>query len=141
MSNIIIRFTPAKALDDATPAFADLGTIDEVAAATLLFPHFEVNPPLMSRSTLFRLHALDTDALTLLARRGLTAEGATADDDAVEHLVQRCGGDGRHLLTSLEVAVALAAARATAAGESAVHLSLDDAEGGGLRVCVSFGQE
>lgn len=28
----------------ATPAFADLGTIDEVAAATLLFPHFEVNP-------------------------------------------------------------------------------------------------
>lgn len=28
----------------ATPARADLGTIDDVAAATLLFPHFEVNP-------------------------------------------------------------------------------------------------
>src|SRR5206468_2712427 len=36
------------------------------------------------------------------------AEGATADEDAIEHLADRAGGDGRAVLTALEVAVALA---------------------------------
>ena len=134
----IHRFT--KAQQDALLPSVETGLLVLIGATTEN-PHFEVNPPLMSRSTLFRLHALDTDALTLLARRGLTAEGATADDDAVEHLVQRCGGDGRHLLTSLEVAVALAAARAAAAGESAVHLSLDDAEGALGASPVRYGRD
>ncbi|HKY64738.1 MAG TPA: hypothetical protein VJM49_00145 [Acidimicrobiales bacterium] len=37
---------------------------------------------------------------------------------AVAHLAERSGGDGRHALTSLEVAVALARAREAEAGES-----------------------
>jgi putative ATPase len=44
---------------------------------------------------------------TLLGR-GLQAEGATADEEAVDLLVERAGGDGRQVLTSLEVACALA---------------------------------
>ena len=45
---------------------------------------------------------------------GPRAEGATADDDAVAHLVDRAEGDGRQLLTALEVAVALASGAAHA---------------------------
>ncbi|NDH11415.1 MAG: AAA family ATPase, partial [Actinobacteria bacterium] len=53
--------------------------------ATTENPHFEVNPPLMSRSTLFRLHALDETDIAELVKRGLEVEGASADDDAIEH--------------------------------------------------------
>ena len=42
------------------------------------------------------------------------AEGATADDDALDHLAEPANGDGRHVLTSLEVAVAARPGRAEA---------------------------
>lgn len=90
--------------------------------ATTENPFFEVNPPLLSRSTLFRLEPLTDDDLITLARRGLHAEGAAATDDAIAHLATRSGGDGRQLLTSLEVACALAHARKSAVVE------LEDAE-------------
>jgi putative ATPase len=72
----------------------------------------------MSRSTLFRLQPLGPEAVAELLRKGLDAERADADDDAVAHLAERAGGDGRHALTSLEVAVALARARQAEAGEA-----------------------
>lgn len=86
--------------------------------ATTENPHFTVNPPLMSRSTLFRLEPLGEDAVKELIRRGLDMEGAEADDDAVDHLLARVGGDGRQTLTALEVAVALALGRQRDAGAS-----------------------
>ena len=76
--------------------------------ATTENPFFEVNPPLLSRSTLFRLELLSQEACGLLVDRGLAAENATIDDDAMILLVERSNGDGRHVLTSLEVAIALA---------------------------------
>jgi putative ATPase len=76
--------------------------------ATTENPFFEVNPPLLSRSTLFRLEPLSPEACTVLARRGLAAEGASIEDEALSLLVERSNGDGRHVLTSLEVAVAIA---------------------------------
>lgn len=76
--------------------------------ATTENPFFEVNPPLLSRSTLFRLELLSAEACEELVRRGLAAEGAAIDDEALALLVERANGDGRHVLTSLEVAVALA---------------------------------
>jgi putative ATPase len=111
-----------KAQQDALLPSVEDGLLVLIGATTEN-PFFEVNPPLLSRSTLFRLHPLDADALTALARRGLDAEGATADDDAIEHLVTRSSGDGRQLLTALEVAVALAGARAAPA-----HVTAADAE-------------
>jgi putative ATPase len=83
--------------------------------ATTENPFFEVNPPLLSRSTLFRLDPLGPDAIRELVERGLVAEHAEADLAAVELLVERSSGDGRHALTSLEVAVALAGERGTPA--------------------------
>ncbi len=111
-----------KAQQDALLPSVESGLIVLVGATTEN-PYFEVNPPLLSRSTLFRLNALDDTAIAELLRRGLHFEDATADDDALAHLAARASGDGRHSLTLLEVAVALAAARGTP-----VHLTLADAE-------------
>lgn len=109
------RFNKAQQ-DALLPAVED-GLIVLIGATTEN-PHFEVNPPLMSRSTLFRFNPLDIGALTELVKRGLLAESATADEQAIEHLTARSGGDGRHVLTGVEVAVALAGRHQRAASES-----------------------
>jgi putative ATPase len=117
----IHRFT--KSQQDALLPSVEDGLLVLIGATTEN-PFFEVNPPLLSRSTLFRLEPLGPDALAALAARGLEAEGATADPDAVAHLVGRSSGDGRHLLTAVEVAVALAGGRDPAH----LHVTLADAE-------------
>jgi putative ATPase len=101
----IHRFSKAQQ-DALLPAVED-GTLTLIGATTEN-PFFEVNPPLRSRSTLFRLEPLDAAAVGELLARGLQAEGATASESAIELLIARAGGDGRQVLTSLEVAVALA---------------------------------
>jgi putative ATPase len=115
-----------KAQQDALLPSVESGLITLIGATTEN-PYFEVNPPLRSRSTLFRLEPLGRDAMRVLAARGLEAEGADADPAAVEHLVERSGGDGRQLLTSLEVAVALARERVRAGGERPVVTPSDAA--------------
>ena len=75
--------------------------------ATTENPYFEVNAPLLSRSSLFRLEPLSPAALRTLLERALGHEGATADEEALEHLVDRAEGDARVALNALEVAIAL----------------------------------
>jgi putative ATPase len=101
----IHRFSKAQQ-DALLPAVED-GTLTLIGATTEN-PFFEVNPPLRSRSTLFRLEPLDATAMRALVERGLEAEGTVASAEATDLLVERSGGDGRQVLTSLEVAVALA---------------------------------
>ncbi len=96
-----------KAQQDSLLPAVESGLIVLIGATTEN-PYFEVNAPLLSRSTLFRLEPLDDDAVEQLVRRGLVIEEAEATDEAIEHLVSRVGGDGRQVLTALEVAVALA---------------------------------
>ena len=103
-----------KAQQDALLPSVESGLLVLIGATTEN-PYFEVNPPLLSRSTLFRLQPLDPVAVGLLLHKGLEAEGAEADEEALAHLAERAGGDGRQALTSLEVAVALARARGDAA--------------------------
>jgi putative ATPase len=76
--------------------------------ATTENPFFEVNAPLLSRSTLWRLEPLTLEELEAVVSRGLDAEGARAEADAVSALVGLADGDARAALTTLEVAVALA---------------------------------
>ncbi len=76
--------------------------------ATTENPFFEVNAPLLSRSTLWRLEPLSNDELREVVARGLRAEGAEADPDAVTGLIALADGDARAVLTTLEVALALA---------------------------------
>ena len=126
----IHRFSKAQQ-DALLPAVED-GTLTLIGATTEN-PFFEVNPPLRSRSTLFRLEPLDDAAVEELARRGLVAERAEATPEAIELLVDRAGGDGRQVLTSLEVAIALASPGVVdvehveaALGTSALRYGRDD---------------
>lgn len=78
--------------------------------ATTHNPGFYVNPPLLSRSHLFRLEPLATSAVAGVLRqalgdaeRGLGALGVTADDKILGDLAVLCDGDLRRALNSLEV--------------------------------------
>jgi putative ATPase len=96
-----------RAQQDALLPYVEEGLLTLVGATTEN-PYFALNAPLLSRSTLFRLQPLGADALATFASRGLAAEGATADPDAIDHIVGRAGGDARNVLVAIEVAVALA---------------------------------
>ena len=111
-----------KAQQDALLPSVEDGLVVLIGATTEN-PYFEVNPPLRSRSTLFRLEPLRPEAVRILLERGLAAERATADRDALDHVVDRAGGDGRQALTALEVAISLAAADAKPGGTPTVTLA------------------
>lgn len=76
--------------------------------ATTENPYFEVNAALLSRTTLWRLKPHTRESLTLLVERGLAARGATIESDALDVLVHSAEGDGRGVLTTLDVALVLA---------------------------------
>jgi putative ATPase len=95
--------------------------------ATTENPFFEVNPPLLSRASLWRLHPLSPDNLRVLVRRGLDLEDADATDDAIDAVVAASEGDARAALTTVEVAVALARpAAGEKEDEQRVELTIDD---------------
>ncbi len=98
--------------------------------ATTENPYFEVNAPLLSRSTLWRLEPLTRENLEAIVERGLAAEDAKADEEAIDLLVGSSEGDARALLTTLEVAVALAAARERDADITIVAQDVIDARDG-----------
>ncbi len=87
--------------------------------ATTENPFFSVNAPLLSRSTLWRLEPLTDDDLAEVVGRGLAAEDTSAEPDAVAALVGLADGDARAVLTTLEVAMAIAGTR---------PVTLDDVE-------------
>lgn len=126
----IHRFS--KSQQDALLPSVEDGTIVLIGATTEN-PFFEINAPLRSRSTLFRLEPLERADVVTLIRRGLDAEGLTASNEAIERLADRVGGDGRQVLTALEVACALARPHQVGAdhvdaalGTSALRYGRDD---------------
>jgi putative ATPase len=124
------RFNKAQQ-DVLLPAVED-GLVVLIGATTEN-PFFEVNAPLMSRATLWRLEPIGDDDMAALVRRGLDVEHAEADDETVGAVVGAAEGDARAALTTLEVAVALASAREGRAGHagpasdaSRVAVTVDD---------------
>src|SRR4051812_20337839 len=73
----------SKAQQDALLPAGRGGPVTLIGATTET-PFFEVNPPLRSRSTLFRLEPLGVEAMRTLVGRGLEAEGTTASDEAID---------------------------------------------------------
>jgi putative ATPase len=80
--------------------------------ATTHNPGFYVNPPLLSRSHLFRLEPLSPTAIVGVLKqaladveRGLGARRVTADDKLLSDLAVLCDGDLRRALNALEVLV------------------------------------
>ncbi len=104
-----------RAQQDALLPSVEAGELTLVGATTEN-PFFSVNPPLLSRSTLFRLEPLSVGALLVLLRRALGREGASATEEALVRLAHLVEGDARAALTSLEVAIAIAASRQAGAG-------------------------
>ncbi len=125
-----------RAQQDALLPSVEEGVLTLVGATTEN-PYFEVNPPLLSRSTLLRLRPLSVEAVTCLLRRGLDEEGATADEDALAHLAERAEGDGRAALGALEVAVALAAGN----GDDRRHVILAHAEAALDQRALRYGRD
>ncbi len=104
----------AKNQQDALLPGVEDGTLILIGATTEN-PFFEVNSPLMSRMTLFRLESLGSDDVAELAgraladgERGLGELGLAIDPDALDELGNRTGGDARQALNALEVAALLA---------------------------------
>jgi len=80
--------------------------------ATTHNPGFYINPPLLSRSHLFRLEPLVEEHMVGVLRRaledaerGLGAHGCSAPDEVLRDLAQLCDGDLRRALNALEVLV------------------------------------
>jgi putative ATPase len=96
--------------------------------ATTHNPGFYVNPPLLSRSHLFRLEPLATAEVAGVLRaaltdaeRGLGARGHTAADKVLTDLAVLCDGDLRRALNALEV-IALSRPEAAAITEHELEL-------------------
>ena len=100
----------SRSQQDALLPFVEDGTLTLIGATTEN-PFFSVNGPLLSRATLFRLEPLTPEDLAVLADRGAAEEGVTLEPAAREVLVTATDGDGRGLLTTLEVAAVIAGQR------------------------------
>lgn len=104
--------------DALLPGVED-GTVVLVGATTEN-PFFEVNAPLLSRMTLFRLEPLtEADVAALLDRAatahdGLVRDGVGLTPEARDALSARAGGDARLALNALETAAVVALGRGAA---------------------------
>ena len=114
-----------KAQQDALLPAVEEGLVTLIGATTEN-PYFEVNAPLLSRSTLFRLEPLTVADLEVLLGRAVERERRAAAPEALTLIADRAGGDARAALTALEVALALAEGTGTGTGTGTV--TLEDAE-------------
>ena len=95
-----------------------------LVGATTENPFFEVNSPLVSRSTMFRTEPLGPEDVAELLHRAIDDQmrgvggGVSLEPDALEALAERVGGDARLALNSLEVAARIAGGR----GRTAITL-------------------
>ena len=120
-----------KGQQDYLLPFVEDGTLILIGATTEN-PFFEVNGALISRSMIFELKPLTTDDIkTLINRalsdseRGLGAYNAKIDEDALEALAEISGGDARHALNAIELAV----------------LTTDKSEGGTIHITLPIIEE
>ena len=104
----IHRFNRAQ--QDAFLPYVERGDIVLIGATTEN-PSFEVNSALLSRSKVYVLEMLDTEAiLTILRRaladveRGLGGRGVTVEEGCLEEIARHAQGDARFALNCLEAA-------------------------------------
>ena len=96
-----------KAQQDAVLPHVEEGTVTLIGATTEN-PSFEVIAPLLSRSRVFRLEALERSELKQVVERGLAEINARMSPDALDALLEGSRGDARVALNGLEAAAALA---------------------------------
>jgi putative ATPase len=96
-----------KAQQDAILPHVEDGTVTLIGATTEN-PSFEVIAPLLSRSRVFRLEALDREELKSVVERGVKELSTALDPNALDALLESARGDARVALNGLEAAAALA---------------------------------
>jgi putative ATPase len=118
-----------KAQQDALLPWVENGVVILIGATTEN-PYFSVNRPLLSRSRVFQLKALEEEGLRRIARQALKDPRGYAhlrvqlEPEALDHLVGVANGDARTLLNALELAV-----ETTPPGEGGrIAISLEVAE-------------
>ncbi len=136
-----------KAQQDALLPWVENGTLILIGATTEN-PYFEVNRALVSRSRIFQLKPLERKDLYAVARhaledseRGYGALEVKIDPEALDHLVDVCGGDARTLLNALELAVETTPERFPPPPGEAIHVSLEVAEESIQRRVVLYDKE
>ncbi|MEA2481205.1 MAG: putative ATPase [Thermoleophilaceae bacterium] len=98
-----------KAQQDALLPAVEEGLLTLIGATTEN-PYFEVNSALLSRARIYELKGLSDDDVNTLLRRALDdpergiPDPPPVDDDAIEFLAARAGGDARTALSALELA-------------------------------------
>jgi putative ATPase len=128
-----------KAQQDALLPAVEEGLLTMIGATTEN-PYFEVNSALLSRTQLYELNELGPPEIETLLRRALDdpergiADPPEIDDEAIELLATRSGGDARTALAALE----LAAETASAGGHA---VTVETAEEALQRKAVSFDRE
>ena len=103
-----------KSQQDSLLKAVESGVVTLVGATTEN-PFFEVNSPLLSRSLLFRFEPLSPEDVAGLLRRAASDERGLAgrfvvDGKALDHIVDRAGGDARFALNALEMCAETVAA-------------------------------
>ena len=94
-----------KAQQDAFLPSVEDGTIILIGATTEN-PSFEVNAPLISRSQVFVLNALDDKDVSILIRRAsVYYKKHKFDKNGLDYIVQKSNGDARTALNALELAI------------------------------------
>ena len=93
-----------KAQQDALLPAVEEGIVTLIGATTEN-PYFEVNSALLSRCQIYELRPLLASDIEIVVRRAIETIEAQADDDAIEFLAARAGGDARTALAALELAV------------------------------------
>jgi putative ATPase len=104
-----------KAQQDALLPGVEDGTVILIGATTEN-PFFEVNSPLISRATIFRTEPLAPSEIVEVLRRAIDdpmrgLRDITVDEDALEAIGDRVGGDARLALTTLDVAATITQGR------------------------------
>ncbi|NLM44330.1 MAG: replication-associated recombination protein A [Clostridiales bacterium] len=100
-----------KSQQDALLPYVEDGTLIFIGATTEN-PYFEINDALISRSTVYKLRALEeSDIIKIIKRclndkeKGLGAYNINIPEEAIEYLAILSNGDARKALNALELAV------------------------------------
>ncbi|MCR5619775.1 MAG: replication-associated recombination protein A [Lachnospiraceae bacterium] len=100
-----------KGQQDFLLPFVEDGTVTLIGATTEN-PYFEVNGALISRSMIFELKPLSMDNVKSLLKiavtdheRGMAGYNPYIDGDALDFIADVSGGDARHALNALELAI------------------------------------
>lgn len=115
-----------KGQQDYLLPFVEDGTII-IIGATTENPYFEVNGALISRSMIFELKPIEPEDIKILINRaledkerGMGAFKAHIEEDALNALADISGGDARHALNAIELAVMTT----ERSGDGQIHITL-----------------